>query len=268
MLAQALVPAFGSRHVVECLPRARLDVTQPGQIREAFASFAPEVVVHCAAFTRVDDCETRKDEAMRVNGIAPGYLAAALPAEALLVHVSTDFVFDGRKGRPYRELDAPCPLSEYGDSKLLGEKAVRSRRGEWLIVRTSWLFGHGGKNFVTTILEKARRGDPLSVVDDQRGCPTWSADLAGAIVHLVEKGETGLYHAAGSGEATWFDFAKAIVQAGGLATPVRPISSRDLDRPAVRPADSRLDTSKLATTGYRMLDWREALARFLAEGSP
>lgn len=263
ILAQAVATILGAHHAVASLDRTELDITDPDAVLSAVQSKKPHVLVNCAGFTKVDDCEKEEDRAMQTNGIAVGYLAAALPPGALLVHLSTDYVFDGRGGRPYVEDDRPSPFSAYGRTKLLGEKAAMSRRGPWLLVRSAWLFGAGGTNFVDTIRAKAERGERLRVVDDQRGNPTWTIDLAGAIAHLIERGETGIFHAAGDGDTTWYAFAREIATQIGAPVDIEPIRSDELGRPAPRPADSRLDCMKLADSGYRMLPWKTALRRYL-----
>jgi dTDP-4-dehydrorhamnose reductase len=263
MLAQAVSQAFGANHSIHALDRSRLDITDASAVRQTILEISPHVVVNCAAFTRVDECEKEEETAVRVNGIAVGYLAAALPESTLLVHISTDFVFPGRKSTPYREENPTDPISNYGRSKRLGEKAVQSRRGPWLLVRTSWLYGAGGRNFVQSIRDKAGRGDDIQVVNDQCGSPTWTVDLAGALLHLVEGGHTGTFHAAGEGETTWYEFARAIVSAIGADVEVAPIQSSDLDRPAPRPARSTLHCGKLSATGHSMRPWRDALHAYL-----
>ena len=252
--------AFGSELDVgdEAAVAATLDVEPPGG-----------VVVNAAAFTRVDRCEREPEHAWRVNAEAPGMLARRARERGLgLVHVSTDYVFDGRGRRPWREDDPPSPLGVYGRTKLAGERAVQEALPEALVVRTSWVFGRG-RNFVAAILEKGReaargRGDPLRVVDDQHGRPTSAWDLAGGIVALVERGATGLYHLANRGEATWWELARAALDHAGLGdVEVERISTASLPQAAPRPAWSVLDLGKAARAGVRLRPWREALAAHL-----
>jgi len=272
MFARDLVPQLRSARfptggeVVE-FPRARLEVSDEAAVRVAIEEAQPDVVIHCAAYTDVDVCETQVDLAMRVNGLAPGYLAAASKrAGALLVHISTDFVFDGRAVTPYLPDGAPNPLSVYGRSKLAGETAILESGCRFLIVRTSWLFGLHGRNFVKAILKKAAAGEPLRVVADQRGRPTYTVDLADGLIRLLAASAQGIFHVANSGECTWHEFAVEIVRAAGHSTPVAAITSAELNRPAQRPAYSVLDlTSYEEATGHRPPDWRDALRRYLAE---
>jgi dTDP-4-dehydrorhamnose reductase len=226
------------------------------------------VLINCAAFTNVDGCETEFDTAYRVNGIGAGNLArAASEKGAEIVHVSTDYVFDGEKREPYYEDDPVCPMSAYGRTKLAGETFVQVNNPRHWIVRTQWLYGHHGKNFVDTMLEAARSRPSLEVVNDQIGCPTYAKDLALEIVRIVEHGPPyGIYHGSNEGACSWFDFAKRILDGAGIRNvPVNPITSDKLKRPARRPAHSILRNYHLELTiGNRMRPWEEALADYLA----
>lgn len=238
-------------------------------MRALFDSVRPDVVINCAAFTRVDECERQVELAMSVNGDGPGIVAAAArEVGARVVHISTDYVFDGSKAGPYVEDDAPGPeaaLSVYGRSKLAGERAVQAVGGEWLIVRTSWVFGPAGPNFVATILERARTHPELRVVNDQRGRPTYAPDLAGAIVALVERAASGVVHVANGGVCTWFDLARQAVTLAGLPAQVRPCTSDEFPRPARRPANSVLDTTRFERiVGRPLRGWAEALGEYVA----
>ena len=201
---------------------------------------------------------------MRVNGEAVGHLAAVTKElGALLVQVSTDYVFDGSKGSPYVEGDPVNPLSVYGRSKLLGEENAR-KNPDHIIVRTQWLYGLGGKNFVETMLRLARERSELAVVDDQVGSPTWTVDLSLAISELLDNNCRGTYHAANRGTCSWFDFAEAIFAETGTAMTVRPQTTGELGRPAPRPLFSVLDCGKLThDTGLELEEWREALRTYL-----
>ena len=250
-----------------------IDITHRASITRALLAFRPQVVVNCAAYTRVDDAEKDLDLAMQVNGIAPGLLAAGCVAvKAKLIHLSTDFVFDGTKADAYVEDDPTYPLSAYGATKLEGESRVIGTGGECLIVHTAWLYGKNGKNFVTTIRDLARTKPELTVVNDQRGNPTWTRDLSRALWALMQTPAHGVVHAVGRGTCTWYDFACEIVKQSGLATPVKPVTSAEFKRPARRPANSALDTSKLTgLTGFEFPLWTDSLAAFLKElecGSP
>ena len=268
MLARALVEALRGHHVAP-FPHRALDVTDGDTVLAAILRAAPDVVVHTAAWTDVDGCEGDPDRAFAVN--AHGTRAVALAcraAGAACCYISTDYVFDGTKAGPYLEEDRPNPLSVYGASKLAGEAAVLASLDRFWIVRTSWLYGPGGRHFVRAILDKARAGDPLRVVDDQIGAPTSTRDVAEALVTLVATTAYGTYHLTNAGACAWYDFALKILQLAGLdATPVKAISSSELDRPARRPANSRLRNSRWEALGQPPLrPWDEALqAYFRAE---
>jgi len=241
-----------------------IDITSPASVRRVLVTLKPRVVVNCAAYTDVDGCETNRELAMAVNGEGVGHLAAVTrEIGALLVQVSTDYVFDGTKGSPYGEDDPVNPLSVYGKSKLLGEEKAR-QNPDHLIVRTQWLYGLGGKNFVETMLRLAGERKEVAVVDDQIGSPTWTVDLALAISQLLDTDCRGTYHAANRGTCTWFAFAEAIFAEAGREMTVRPQSTEELGRPAPRPLYSVLDCSKLThDAGLALEEWREALKTYL-----
>ncbi len=267
MLGSDVVPAL-ARAGFQVIPRPRadLDITDSSGVSRALRETFPDIVVNCAAFTKVDDCET-DPRAHAVNAEAVEILAEECLARSIqLVHVSTDFVFDGAKGSPYTEEDEAHPLSAYGRTKRSGEEAAL-RAPNALVVRSSWLFGRAGWNFVEAILKQVESGRrELSVVHDQRGRPTATPDLAEAIVALLLSGSSGLYHFANAGEASWHEFAEAIVAlAGRDGVAVRPIDSATLARPAARPRYSVLDTSRYESrTGRPIRPWRDALAEYLA----
>jgi dTDP-4-dehydrorhamnose reductase len=241
-----------------------IDITSLESVERVLTAVRPSVVVNCAAFTDVDGCESNQETAMQVNGEGVAHLAMATRTiGARLVQVSTDYVFDGSKGAPYQEDDAPHPLNVYGESKLAGEmNAVFNP--DHLIVRTQWLYGLHGKNFVETMLRLGAERDELSVVDDQIGSPTWTVDLAHVILALVEKGCQGVYHAANEGYCSWNAFARAIFQEAGLSVTVNAMTTGQLNRPALRPLHSPLDCGKLAhDCGYRPQPWRDALRSYL-----
>lgn len=257
--------------LMEILPGAvrgvdieEIDITSLESVRRALLALKPEVIINAAAYTDVDGCETSQEQAMQVNGEGVAHLAlTALEIRAKLVQVSTDYVFDGSKGTPWLEDDPTGPLSVYGESKLAGELNARLAP-DHLIVRTQWLYGLHGKNFVETMLRLARENKELSVVDDQVGSPTWTADLSLAIRALLEKGCRGTYHAANAGFCSWNAFACAIFAEAGLDIRVNPISTGELGRPAPRPLYSTLDCGKLARdTGFQPESWQEALKKYL-----
>jgi len=242
-----------------------LDISHAETVAAAFHRIRPHAVVNCAAWTAVDDCEGNPGLALEVNGTAVGHLAAACATVgATLVQVSTDYVFSGGCDRAYREDDPVGPTSAYGRSKLEGERLAR-RAPEHLIVRTAWLFGRGGRSFVTAIRGQIVAGtSPLRVVADQRGCPTSSDDLAEAILGLLDVGARGTVHAVNSGATTWHGFAEEIVRQLGAAVEIRPVCTADVPRPAPRPANSVLDTSRLAALlGAPLPTWQDALRRYL-----
>ena len=244
-----------------------LDVTDAAAVEAAVRNLAPRTVFHLAAWTDVDAAETHPAEVMLLNVGAAGTVArAAAEAGALLVHMSTDFIFDGTKTEPYVEEDPPSPLGVYARSKAESEARVRAAApGSHLIVRTAWLYGAGGPNFVETILAAARAGGPLRVVRDQAGCPTWNEDLARALVVMVGAGLRGTFHACGRGAASRWQFAREIVRAAGLDVPVDPITSRERPGEARRPARAVLSTEKLAReAGHQFPDWRESVRAYVA----
>jgi dTDP-4-dehydrorhamnose reductase len=242
-----------------------LDITQADSVMARVADIKPDIILHCAAMTNVDGCEENPDMAYAVNAIGAGNVAlAARKTGASMVYVSTDFVFDGTKKTPYNEFDAVNPLSVYGRSKLAGEMFVERFLPEAYIVRTAWLYGRIGHNFVKTMLRLAAEKDEIGVVNDQSGSPTFSLDLANRIAELMETGWYGTYHATNSGETTWYDFARAILKNGGFdPEKIKPISSAELNRPAPRPAYSVLDNSAARIRGLKpMRQWEDALADY------
>lgn len=254
-------------HDVMAASRADLDVTDPEAVAEAVRGWRPAVVVNCAAFTDVDGAEQHPEQAARVNGEAVRHLALACrEVGAALVQVSTDYVFDGRLDRPYRIDDPPNPLNVYGTSKLLGERHALALLPEAYVVRTSWLYGAGGRNFVETMLRLGQERAEVRVVTDQRGAPTFADDLARAIADLVATRRYGVYHVTNQGATTWFEFARHIFAAAGMRVEVVPTTSDEFGRPAKRPANSMLDPYPLEETiGYLLPRWEDGLARYLAQ---
>jgi dTDP-4-dehydrorhamnose reductase len=264
MLGQDVVAAAATAgHEPLALSRAELDITDAAAVRGAMADSGPDVVLNCAAWTDVDGAEGRVQDARAVNGAGAGTVAAAA-AElgAWIVHISSDYVFSGRKREPYLESDPTEPLSAYGQSKLDGELAVSdAASGRHTIVRSSWLFGTGGACFPATILRLAAERDELTVVDDQVGCPTYTGDLAHALVCLCERPVAGILHVPGDGACSWYEFARAIVERAGLPCRVKPGRTEDLGRPAPRPAFSVLASERLAP---RLPHWRDGLWQYMA----
>jgi len=251
---------------VKFFDRFALDLAEPSQLVAAARALRPQTIVNAAAYTAVDKAESERDAAFAVNATAPGVLAEeAKRLGALLVHYSTDYVFDGEKAAPYVEDDPTYPISVYGESKLAGERAIAASGCRYLILRTSWVYGPRGKNFYLTMLRLAKERPELKVVDDQVGAPTSSLEIARATATLLGKGAQGLYHMAAAGETSWCGFARAILARAGIATPVVPIPTKDYPTPAKRPRNSRLDCSRLrADFGVVLAPWDEALAEAMA----
>lgn len=253
--------------------RPDLDATDAAAVARLVQEVRPDVLFNATAYNKVDQAEAEPDQALAVNALAPRWLArAARDAGALLVHFSTDYVFDGRSSRPYREDDAPGPLGAYGVSKLTGELLVATSGVEHLVIRTSGLIGRGGSeqkggSFVDRILARARNGQPLRVVADQTFAPTLAVDLAAATLALVRARARGLFHVANAGSCSWRDLAAAALAVAGVDAPVEAIVSSDLDLAARRPAYSVLDTGRYHALGLPPLrPWREALGDGLALG--
>jgi dTDP-4-dehydrorhamnose reductase len=271
MLAQALIPLLESRgHTVRGLARADADVTDLEVLGPQVAAFRPDWVAHLAAYTKVDDCESHPEDAFRVNELgARNAAVAAAAAGAAVLAISSDYVFDGAGTRPYLEDDQAAPRSVYGESKWAGEQAVRTSQPRHAIVRTSWLYGHGGPNFVDTVLRKGRAGEPLRVVDDQRGSPTWTRDLAEGLARLMEAGAFGTFHCTNSGDATWYDLAALVLERAGLRTSLERTNTASFPRPARRPAYSVLDNRRFErVTGSSLPPWQDAVARYLESEQP
>ena len=246
---------------VQGLDRAALDLADVPRVIATVRAAQPDVIVNAAAYTAVDKAEADRDAAFAVNATAPRVLAEeAKRARALLVHYSTDYVFDGEKGAPYVEDDPPSPISAYGESKLAGEQAIVNSGCRHLVLRTSWVYGPRGKNFMLTMLRLAKERPELRVVDDQVGAPTSGLALARATAQLLERGTEGLYHMTAAGETTWCAFARAILARAGIGTPVIGIRTADYPTPARRPRDSRLDCTRLrAVSGVALAGWEQAL---------
>jgi dTDP-4-dehydrorhamnose reductase len=256
--------AVADAHEVIAAPRAELDITDREALTTSVGRARPDVVINCAAFTNVDHAERSIEAACAVNGAGAGNVArAAADAGAWTIHVSSDYVFDGTKREPYLESDPVGPASAYGRSKLDGERAVAlAAPDSHTIVRSSWLFGAGGPCFPATIRRLAAERDELSVVDDQRGCPTFTGHLAQALLTLAQRRPPGIVHAAGSGDCTWFEFAQEIVARAGSTAEVKPTSTAAMARPAPRPAYSVLGTERVADAPS-LPHWRDGLAEYM-----
>lgn len=268
-LGHDLVGAFGDDDVVP-LARTELDITDEAAVMAAVRDHEPDLVVHAAAFTAVDRCETEPERAWQVNAAGSWWVArACAQADAAMVYVSTDYVFNGRLGRPYTEFDQTDPQGVYGRTKEAGEQLVRQTLARHYIVRTSWVQGAHGGNFVKTMLRLAAERDALSVVDDQVGSPTFTFDLAPAIRALAVSGRHGTYHLTNSGHCTWFEFAHAAFTQAGIALgpelELSPTDTATFGAPAPRPAYSVLDNLQARMTGLEPLPhWRDSLSQLLA----
>ena len=265
MLGRTLQRHF-RQHELFVADLPEVDITDGRAVDQAVAAFAPEVVVHCAAMTQVDACETDSDKAYRINALGSAYVARAAARHGVrLIAISTDYVFDGLLSRPYHEFDAPAPRTVYGASKFAGEEAVRRHCPDHTIVRIAWLYGEGGPSFLHTMLKLgAQEGGPLKIVNDQLGNPTSADAVAGLIGRLIENPVPGVVHGSCEGDATWFEFAQAIFKRAGLTRGLVPCTTAEFPRPAPRPANSRLEKRVLRLAGLPpMPHWREALDKFI-----
>lgn len=265
LLGKALMREWGGDEVVG-LGSKDVDIRDAGKVWEVVNKVRPECIVLAAAYTDVDGCESHCGLAFAVNRDGPVHVAeAAKRIGARLLFLSSDYVFDGKNTSPYDTGDARNPQSVYGRSKAEAEVRLLEVLPESCIARTSWLFGTGGKCFPDTILKLAASRPALDVVDDQRGCPTYSVDLSRAIIGLCRNQASGIVHVTNSGNCSWFEFAREIVKSAGLGTDVRPISSQQMARPAPRPAYSVLSPKSLQRYGSAMPTWQDALQRYLQE---
>ena len=254
-----------SLDTIRLATREDLDVADAGAVAALVADFVPEVVIHTAAMTNVDACEGDRELAQSINADGAKNVAIACrTAGAAMVYVSTNYVFDGRQRRPYAEADATNPISVYGATKLAGEQAVIETLARHFVVRTSTLYGPYRRNFVNSLITAATSRDSLAYVDDQRVTPTSTADLAGAILELIETDEPGIYHLVNQGETSWYGWARAVLTAleiGGVG--LNPISATEFERPAAVPANGVLANNAARARGVELRGWQEALAEFL-----
>jgi dTDP-4-dehydrorhamnose reductase len=264
MLGQEVVGAARrAGHGVVALAREDLDVMDAEAVEKRMVAERPDAVINCAAYTNVDGAEEERATAFARNGEAPGTVAAAAgEVGASVLHISSDYVFDGRKGAPYVESDRPAPASAYGESKLAGEGPTAAANPRHFVVRSAWLFGPGGRNFVDTMLRLAANRDEVRVVDDQVGSPTSCADLAEALLALVATDAYGIHHVAGAGACSWAELASETFRRAGVDCRVVPISTEEMGRPARRPPYSALRTERPETP--RLRPWQEGLAGYLA----
>lgn len=250
---------------LKSLSSKELDITRLEDVLELTHDFKPDAIINCAAYTNVDKCETDMDNAFKVNALGARNLAiAADKIHSKILQVSTDYVFDGNSKSPVREYEVPSPESVYGKTKLLGEGYIRNFCGQYFIVRTAWLYGRHGKNFVYTIMNAGKDKGHLNVVNDQIGNPTNAEDLAYHILKIIRTNEYGIYHCTGKNECSWYDFACKIIEYSRINCKVYPITSDKLDRAAKRPAYSSLDNMMLRlTVGDEMRPWDMALKDFI-----
>lgn len=283
MLGSDLMKKLSADHEVTGMDKEEIDIVSAKDCKNAVAEINPEIVVNAAAFTNVDGCETARDACFAVNAEAVKNICEACRGKNIkIIHFSTDYVFDGKNDKPYKEEDACNPINVYGASKLAGERYLQTLTDDYLLIRTSWLYGVNGKNFVRTILEKAEAkhfiqdtmdrakaipDEPsfLSVVDDQTGSPTYTKDLAAAVDLLISKNQRGIFHITNRGHCSWYEFAVRILKEAGVDNvEVKPIKTSQLPRPAMRPAYSVLSMQKFITlTGKTPQPWQLALQDYL-----
>ena len=272
-LGTDLVRVFEEAGAYQVFPlsHAEVECADPKSVRTALAGVRPDVVINCAAFVRVDECEDRPEAAFRVNTIGALYVArVCAELDALCVYISTDYVFDGEKGEPYTEEDPPNPINVYGTSKLAGEYSVQQQAcPKWLIVRLASLFGRAGArgkggNFVETILAKAKAGEPLRVINNIRMSPTYTVDAARVLERLIRHRTMGLFHLTNGGACTWYEFARRALDLEGLNAKLEPISSQDYPTKALRPQNTALRSIKFLLN-EPLRSWEEALEAYLVE---
>lgn len=266
-LGQDCQRCLSSSHAVSAFTSRQLDITQAQAVQEVMAALRPHLVLNCAAYTAVDACEQNVAQCMAVNAQGPALLAEACVHFACrLIHISTDYVFDGKTTHPYTEEDPVAPLSVYGQSKLAGEEAIAQRMDQYLILRTAWLYGMGGKNFLKTILRLALNDNQrtLRVVDDQYGALTWTGTLAQQIKQLVGTELTGIVHATAEGSCTWYAGAKYFLEAMQVEASLEPCTSADYPTVAQRPTFSILENQRLKEQGLHLMrDWQEDVDTFV-----
>ncbi|MBD0379704.1 dTDP-4-dehydrorhamnose reductase [Paenibacillus sedimenti] len=266
-LGKDLIKLLAKDNDVYGLGRDQLDITNEKQCNQVIGELQPEVIIHSAAYTAVDLAETEEDLAYKINAFGTRNIAvAAEKINAKLCYISTDYVFDGTGSKPYREFDNTNPQSVYGKSKRAGEQFVQTLTTRYFIVRTSWVYGLFGANFVKTMLKLAQDRDMLKVVSDQVGSPTYTVDLVNFLEQLVQTEQYGIYHASNAGFCSWFEFACAIFEESGLQTRVEPCTTEDFPRPAPRPRYSVMEHISIRANGFDDLrPWREGLKVFLKE---
>ncbi len=247
--------------------KSKLDITNENQVNSLVSQIMPDVIIHCAAYTNVDKSESQPDLAFQINGIGTRNIAiAAETIKAKLVYISTDYVFDGKSNTPYHEFSQVSPINVYGNSKLAGENFVRDFHSKYFIVRTSWVFGMNGNNFVKTMLKLSKGMEQVMVVNDQVGCPTYTMDLSKCIVQLIETNKFGTYHVSNAGSCSWFEFAQEVFRQTNITINLKPCTSEEFQRPAPRPHYSVMDDLGLRINNFVTLPhWKNALNQFLLQ---
>ena len=265
MLGWDLNRVLSENHEMILTDIPSLDITDLNQVKSYINRYKPDIIINSAAFTDVDGCESKEKLAYEVNSIGPKNLAiASREINSKLIHISTDYVFNGENDKPYIESDETGPINVYGETKLQGEELIRNTFDNHVILRTSWLYGINGNNFVKTMLELSKSHDEISVVDDQRGSPTYTNDLAIAISELLENDYHGTYHLTNSENCSWFEFAKEIFEISNIEVDVKPVVTDEFPRPAKRPKYSVLNNQKWKKSGLTPLrSYKEALNDFL-----
>jgi dTDP-4-dehydrorhamnose reductase len=263
--------AIKNKLVCTGLDYPQIDITNKESVAAVLSTVKPEIVINCAAFTAVDDCETKTRDAYNVNAEGPAILAAATnDCGALLVHISTDYVFDGKKKTPYIETDIPAPLTVYGKSKLEGEIKIAQNTDRFQIYRIAWLYGVFGNNFVKTIrnvaTKKTATGESLKVVNDQFGTPTYTLDVCRQIFSTMQKDLFGIFHCTSEGACSWYDFAREILDFSGIGADLKPCTTEEYPRPAPRPMFSVLENARLKAEGENLMpNWKDAFQNFLRQ---
>ncbi len=265
LLGTNIIPLFKKRFDVAGFDIDEWDITDRKAGEAIIARERPDALINCAAVTDVDGCEDKRELAEKINSHGAAIIADICSKYRVkLVHISTDYVFDGMKGLPYTEEDTPNPISFYGKTKLWGEEQVLAKAPSSLIIRSQWLYGEGGRHFISKVIEIARERGSIEVVNDQKGSPTYAKDIAEPLSILIEKGESGIYHICNDGSCTWYELAQEVFMALGMDIQVTAVASQTLDRKAARPAYSVFDTKKVRNaTGIAMRSWQEALREYL-----
>ena len=276
-LGQDVTAAFrAGKHEVAALTHNEIEISSPESVKQVFQGLHPDLVINTAAFHNVDKCESEEVQAFRINSVGARYVAqASAEFKAKLIHISTDYVFDGRKRSPYLESDPPHPLNVYGNSKLAGEFFVMNGNPRHFVVRVSGIYGQhlcrakGSPNFVETMLARGAKGETIRMVDDQFATPTPTTEIARQLTALAESSEYGLYHATSEGSCSWYEFTKAIFELAGMKVEVLPIKSQESGRAAIRPAYSVLENAALKSRSMNLFNhWRVGLESYLAERRP